>query len=81
MRESAKKSFKPLKSQLSTSFQAYDYDFQFKPFQHNNIYQTVLCAKFRAKQATFELHYARKCQKLLKTLKIATYHVIPSICQ
>ena len=42
------------------------------------MYQIVLCAKFRAKQAMFELFYEQKCQKRIKTLKIETYHVVSS---
>ena len=40
----------------------------------------VLCAMLRAKQTKFELLYAPKCQKSLKTHKIATKHVISTIC-
>ena len=36
----------------------------------------VLCAKFYAKQTKIELAYARKCEKSIKNLKIATYKVI-----
>ena len=39
----------------------------------------MLSAKFRAKQTKFELLYARKCQKSLKTHKIAIKHVISFI--
>ena len=49
------------------SFQEYDYCFGFQPFQHNNIYQIVLCAKFDAKQPKFEPLYPRECQKAIKT--------------
>ena len=63
---------KPIKSQLNTKFLACDYVLQFKPLQHNNIYQIVLCAMFHAKQTKFELLCARKCQKSLKTHKTTT---------
>ena len=58
MHVSATKSLKPLNSKHSTLFQAYDYDLKFKPLIHNNIYQIVFCAMFRAKQTKFELLYA-----------------------
>ena len=41
--------------------------FNFEPFKHTNIYQIVFCAIFWAKQAKFELLYAQKRQKRLKT--------------
>ena len=68
----AQKWQKRIKSQLNTQFLAYDYDFQFEPLQHNNIYQIVFCAKFRVKQTKFELLYTQKWQKRFKTLKITT---------
>ena len=49
MRENTKKAWKPIKLQLNTLFLEYDYDFQFYPLQHNNIFQILLCAKFRGK--------------------------------
>ena len=55
--------------QLSTEFKAYDSCFQIYPFQHNNIYQIVFCAKFHAKQIKFEQLFARQCKKRFKTLK------------
>ena len=44
------KSLKSLKIASWHVIQAYDYDFKFKPLQHNNIHQIGLCGKFRAKQ-------------------------------
>ena len=72
MRKSGNNAWKPLKAQLNTQFLAYDYDFQFYPLKHNNLYQIVLCAKLRAKQTNFELLDTQKWQKRLKTLKIVT---------
>ena len=67
----SKNALKILNMQLSTKFKAYDYWFRFYPFQHNNLYQIVLCAKFHGKQTKIELLYARMCQKRLNELKNA----------
>ena len=64
MRESAK-ALKTLKTLLRTSFQAYDYCFQLKPFPHNNIYQIVLYAMFDKKINEFSTSL---CEKVPKTL-------------
>ena len=50
----------------------YDNSSRFEPFQHNNLYQMLLCAKFRAKQTNFEPLYARKFQKNIKNIKNVT---------
>ena len=50
MLESGKNALKTLKTQLRTYIHAYHYVIEFKPFQYNNIYKVVFCAKFHAKQ-------------------------------
>ena len=54
---------KPKKRNLARKFKHMTIFFDSKLFQHNNIYEKVLCAMFRAKQTKFEPLYAIEFQK------------------